>query len=70
MFRKPPKIDRLRHRSWEDVALMYSARTGEAMSEHKARDTGLRAIKKIVKELRKPANYRLREALAAEGIVV
>jgi hypothetical protein len=70
MFRKPPKIDRLRHRSWEDVALMYNARTGESLTEHQARDIGLRAAKRIARELRKPANYRLREALAAEGIVV
>jgi len=49
---------------------MYNARTGENLSEHQARDIGLRAAKRIARELRKPSNYRLREALAAEGIVV
>jgi len=49
---------------------MYNARTGESLTEHQARDIGLRAAKRIARELRKPANYRLREALAAEGIVV
>lgn len=70
MFRKTLKIDRFRHRSWDEVTAMYNTMTGENLNTHQARDIGLRAIKRLAKELRKPHNYQLRVALQAEGIVV
>lgn len=71
MSNEPSKIERLRHRSWEDVALAYNDRTGENLSESQVLEIGMRALKKVARELKKQDNYKLREAVAAEwGIII
>lgn len=64
------KLDRNRHRSWEDVTRIYNAANSTDLSVHKVRDIGLRAAKKLIREFRKPENYQLRQALEAEGLKV
>ncbi len=51
--------------------MAYNDRTGENLSESQVLEIGMRALKKVARELKKQDNYKLREAVAAEwGIII
>jgi len=52
-------------RPWEDVARIYTEKTGEPMTNANARDIAIRAFEKLRKELDKRKNTQLRGLFVA-----
>ena len=50
---------------WKDVAEQYTAITGEPMSDVRAEDFAIRALRKLYNELAKDENKAVRDAIRA-----